>query len=57
MFVPSVQLTKVYPAFGVAVMVTAEPLANVPAPLVVPPAAGFDDKVTCGMVVNDQKGN
>ena len=45
-------MENVYPAFVVAVTVMDEPESNVPPPLVVPPAAGFDDNVTVkGMTV------
>jgi len=45
----------VYPEFGVAVTVTEEPELNVPPPLVVPPAAGFDDSVTVYVVPGEEK--
>ena len=43
---PSVQLIKVYPLLGVACMLTDAPELNDPPPLVVPPAAGFDERLT-----------
>ena len=42
----SVHLINAYPVLGVAVTVIEDPELNIPPPLVVPPAEGFDDNDT-----------